>query len=65
MQSVRAACVRPAPSMRVCARSHFGRASIAKAVVHILQQHSKSNASSVRWISLPDSFAETLGLQNR
>ena len=38
MQWVRAACVRPAPSMRVCARSYLGRASIAKTVVDILQQ---------------------------
>ena len=35
MQWVRAACVRPAPSMRVCARSYLGRASIAKTVVDI------------------------------
>ena len=38
MQWVRAACVRPAPCMRVCARSYLGRASIAKTVVDILQQ---------------------------
>ena len=35
---VRAACVRPAPSMRVCARSYLGRANVAKTVVDILQQ---------------------------
>ena len=38
MQWVRAACVRPAPCMRVCARSYLGRASIAKTVADILQQ---------------------------
>ena len=38
MQWVRAACVRPAPCMRVCARSYLGRASIAERVVDILQQ---------------------------
>ena len=38
MQWVRAACVRPAPSMRVCAWSYLGRASVAKTVVDILQQ---------------------------
>ena len=41
MQWVRAACVQPAPCMRVCARSYLGRASIAKTVVDILQ-HSSS-----------------------
>ena len=35
MQWVRAACVRPAPAMRVCARSYLGRASIVKTVVDI------------------------------
>ena len=38
MQWMRAACVRPAPSMRVCAWSYLGRASVAKTVVDILQQ---------------------------
>ena len=38
MQWVRAACVRPASCMRVCARSYLSRASIAKTVVDILQQ---------------------------
>ena len=35
MQWVRAACVRSAPAMRVCARSYLGRASIVKTVVDI------------------------------
>ena len=35
MQWVRAACVRPAPPMRVCARSYLCRASIVKTVVDI------------------------------
>ena len=41
MQWVRAACVRPAPAMRVCARSYLDRASIVKTVVDILQQQFK------------------------
>ena len=32
---VRAACVRPAPSMRVCAWSYIGRAIVAKTVFDI------------------------------
>ena len=44
---VRAACVRPAPAMRVCARSYLGRAGIAKTVVDMFATTSNSNCLSV------------------
>eukprot|EP00964_Phaeocystis_antarctica_P086795 scaffold55002_cov34-Phaeocystis_antarctica.AAC.1 len=53
MQWVRAACVRPASSMRVCARSYLGRASIAKTVVDILQQLQIQTLSYVPSFVLP------------
>lgn len=48
MQWVRAACVRPAPSMRVCARSYLGRASIAKTVVDIFATNSFKKSGCLR-----------------